>query len=144
MFIQGNVYKTPVTLSIMEKTNPFFFLSKMTCAGDQIGWDFISMVKTTRTSFTAFCNEMTRRYRTTNLFSAPFMSVKTFVNWVFAWMAQMEIDFRKGVDPWCKYKPETLACDGTHIGVSVRHLRLEHPVTAADDTMEQITPMHKR
>ena len=37
-----------------------FFLSNNTCAGDEIGWDFISMVKNSKISFTAYCNEMTR------------------------------------------------------------------------------------
>ena len=42
-----------------------FFLSNLTAAGDEMGWDFVSAVKTTKTSFTSFCNEMTRKYRTT-------------------------------------------------------------------------------
>ena len=124
--------------------NSVFFLSKHTCTGDEKGWDFISMVKASRISFTAFCKEMTERYRTNNMFSAPFMSVHTFIKWIFAWMASMQIDFRKEVDPWCKYIPKTLACDGTHVGISLRHLKLESPVTAHDQTMEQVTPVHKR
>ena len=116
----------------------------MTCAGDEIGWDFISMVKTTGTSFTAFCSEMTRQYRTTTIFCAPFMNVKTFVKWIFAWMATMKIDFRREVDPCCQYNPTILACDGTHVGVSIRHLRPEHAVTTPDENLELVTPIHKR
>ena len=56
----------------------------------------------------------------------------------------MQIDFRKEVDPWCKYNPKTLACDGTHVGISLRYLKLESPVTAHDQTMEPVTPVHKR
>ena len=88
-----------------------FFLSKYTCAGDEIGWGFVNLVKTSKISFTVFCNEMTRRYQTTNVLTAPFMSVNTFVKWIFAWMGSMKIDFRKEVDPWCKYQPKVLACD---------------------------------
>lgn len=132
------------SLEYTGEDKSIFFLSRATCAGDEIGWDFISMVKTTKTSFTAFCNELTRRYRTTNMFSAPFMNIKTFVSWIFAWMASMEIDFRKEVDPWCKHKPKILACDGTHIGVSSRHLKLDNPVTASSINMEPVTPKHKR
>ena len=105
---------------------------------------FHSKVKTTRTSFTAFCNEMTRQYRTTNVFSAQSMNVKTFVKWIFAWMSAMKIDFRKEVDPWCRYNPKILGCDGTHIGVSSKYMNLEHPITEAGSTTEKVVPMHKR
>ena len=132
------------SLEYTGEDKSIFFLSKTTCAGDEIGWDFISMVKTTRTSFTAFCNEQTRRYKTTNVFSSLFINIKTFVNWIFAWMVSMDIDFRQEVDPWCKYHPKILACDGTHIGVSSRHLKLDNPVTAPNENMEPVTPIHKR
>ena len=87
------------------------FLSKSTCAGDEIGWDFVSLVKSSKISFTAFCADMTRKLRPANVLSCPFMSVGTFVKWVFSWMSQMKIDFRKEIDPWFKYEPKMLACD---------------------------------
>ena len=59
-------------------------------------------------------------------------------------MASMQINFRKEVDPWCKYNTKTLACDGTHVGISLRHLKPESPVAAHDQTMEPVTPVHKR
>ena len=58
-------------------------------------------------------------------------------------MAQMKIDFRKEIDPWCKYDPKILACDGTHIGLSLRNLDLPNPITQSDDHTV-ITPNHKR
>ena len=39
------------------------FYTSTTCAGDEIGWDFIHAVKTLKISFTGFCNEMTRVYK---------------------------------------------------------------------------------
>ena len=72
------------------------------------------------------------------------MSVRTFVKWIFAWMASMQIDFRKEIDPWCKYNPKVLACDGTHIGVSVKHMRLHDPVTSSDPNLQSVTPKHNR
>ena len=72
------------------------------------------------------------------------MSVDTFVKWIFAWMGSMKIDFRKEVDPWCKYNPKILACDGIHIGISLRHLKLENPVTAPNQAMPPVIPFHKR
>ena len=99
-----------------------FFYTKATCAGDEIGWDFINAVKTSKISFTGFCSQMTRIYQTTHSGSKPFMSHKTFISWFFGWLSAFKIDFRKEIDPYCGYDPKILACDGTHIGVSLRHL----------------------
>ena len=132
------------SISYSGEDHSIFFLSEITSAGDEIGWDFVSAVKNSRISFTAFCNEMTRKYRTTNVLSAPFMSPNTFVKWIFGWMGSMQIDFRKHVDPWCKYKPKILACNGTHIGVSMRQMNLTAPVTKADSHQGPIIPHHKR
>ena len=43
------------------------FGSKVTCAGDEIGWDFIQDVVTKGTSFKAYCEDMTRKYKPTTL-----------------------------------------------------------------------------
>lgn len=126
------------------KEKGIFFWSGVTAAGDEIGWDFIHQVKSSKISFTAFCNEMTRKYQTNNIFAAPFMSRKTFVNWLFGWLSAFEIDFRQTVDPWCKYSPKMLACDGTHIGISLKNLRVENPITAVDDEDRTLPSKHKR
>ena len=131
-------------LEYSGEQDSIFFLSNYTCAGDEIGWDFVSMVKTSKISFTAFCNEMTRKYQTINVLAAQFMCANTFVKWVFGWMGSMRIDFRKEVDPWCKYQPKVLACDGTHVGVSLRNMRLQTPITTADDAPTLVIPQHKR
>ena len=39
--------------------------------------------------------------------------------------------------------PKMLACDGTHIGVSLRHLQLDNPVTKADIN-DQVPWLHGR
>ena len=59
-------------------------------------------------------------------------SVKTFIGWFFGWLSTFKIDFRKEIDPYCGHNPKMLACDGTHISVSLQHLRLDNPVTKAD------------
>ena len=59
-------------------------------------------------------------------------------------MGAMDIDFRKKVDPWCKDTPPALTCDGTHIGVCVRHMTLDSPVTSSDRNNEIVTPAHRR
>ena len=125
-----------------EKHGIFFYTSQ-TCAGDEIGWDFISLVMKTKISFTAYCNEKTRFYTTTNPLSCNFMSPNTFIGWFFGWLSAFKIDFGKHIDPWCGYKPEILACDGTHIGVSLKHLDLNDSVTSPD-TEEVLVAKHQR
>ena len=105
------------------------FSSKVTCVGDEIGWDFVQDVVTKRTSFKAYCEDMTRKYQTNNPMSPSFMSINTFLKWFFGWMSNMKLDFRKEIDPVCGYHPKILACDGTHIGVSIKHLHLDKPIT---------------
>ena len=121
-----------------------FLYTKFTALGDEMGWDFVNMVLRARMSFTGFCNEMTRRYTSTNICSRNFISPNVFISWFFGWLAAFKIDFRAQVDPWCKYNPKILACDGTHIGVSLRNMRLEKPVTAPEDLDRILKPVHKR
>jgi hypothetical protein len=107
--------------------------TKETSAGDEIGWDFVSRVKRSRISFTSFCNEMTDTYKSNYLSSAKFMSRSTFVSWFFSWAATMNIDFRRSIDPWCGYSPNILACDGTHIGMSLRPRSKHDSMVATDE-----------
>lgn len=86
-----------------------FFLSKSTGAGDEIGWDFVDMVRKGRFSFTAFYSINTQRYKTTNSKSQNFMSAKTFGKWWLSWVVAMKIDFRLEIDPICKHDPKMLA-----------------------------------
>ena len=121
-----------INYSDLAKEEGLFFYTKMTCAGDEIGWDFFRSVKSSKISFTGFCTQMTNYYKTTHTNPQPFMAVKTFIGWFFGWLSAFKIDFRKEIDPFCGYNPRVLACDGTHIGVSLRHLKLEKPVTKPD------------
>ena len=139
---QNGTCKIPYIVAAQEKG--IFLKSSQTGAGDEIGWDFIELVRRTKTSFSAYCNELTRKYQTTNINAGPFMSGNTFIGWFFAWITAFKIDFRKEVDPWCEYKPKILACDGTHIGVSVRNMNLDMPVTMPDMKDAVLKPMHKR
>ena len=123
----------------LAKEEGIFFYTKMTCAGDEIGWDFIRCVKSSKISFTGFCRQMTNFYRTTHSNPQPFMAVKTFIGWFFGWLSAFKIDFHKEIDPFCGYNPRVLACDGTHIGVSLRHLKLHKPVTKP----QELGIMHK-
>lgn len=120
-----------------------FFYSNFTCAGDEVGWDFVSLVMKTKTSFTAYCTDMSRKYSTNRVNAPSFMSPNTFVNWFFSWLSAMKIDFRKEIDPWCGHDPKILACDGTHIGVSIKHMALDKAVILPD-TQEEYKARHRR
>lgn len=87
---------------------------------------------------------MTEVYTSNNKHAASFMSPPTFGKYVFAWMAAHQIDFRKEfIDPWCKYDPTILAVDGTHVGVSVRHMTSTQDVSSPD-TDEVREAVHTR
>lgn len=125
------------------KQSGIFFSTHSTAAGDEVGWDFINRVFTSRVSFSGYCKEMTRFYQTNNIMAIPFMSPNTFITWFFGWLAAFKLDFRKEIDPFCGYNPKVLACDGTHIGVSIKHLQLDTAVTDSD--LDQLhKPLHKR
>ena len=63
---------------------------------------------------------------------------------VFSWLSAFQIDFHKEVDPFCKYDPQALVCDGTHIGVSLANMKLSHPATETDDHNTIRITQHKR
>lgn len=130
-------------LSYSGEPDCLHFWTHSTAAGDEIGFDFVGRVEHSKISFTAFCEEMTRRYKLFAIESACFMSRSTFVSWFFSWAARMRIDFRKHIDPWCGRNPPVVAGDGTHIGLTVRNLHIEPIDRAAPDADIQ-QPSHRR
>ena len=137
--------KNTCTLSyqLEAERRGIFFSTGKTAVADEIGWDFINSVLNTKTSFRGFCKEMSRRYKTNKVGAAPFMTGNTFISYFFGWLAAFKIDFRKEIDPHCGYKPKALACDGTHIGVSVKNMKLVDTVTHVDRG-DIVKPLHKR
>ena len=67
----------------------------MTCAGDEIGWDFVQSVLRFKTSFSGYCAEMTRRYITAMDNATHFMSPNTFINCFFCLVGKHENRFQK-------------------------------------------------
>ena len=122
----------------------YIFSTKVTAAGDEIGWDFVTMVMKTKTFFTAFCTETSKKYSTNSINAPNFMSANTFVKRFFGWLAHMKIDFRKEINPWCGHDPQYLACDGTHIGVNIKHMHLDRPVIFPDKDCEPLQALHRR
>ena len=86
---------------------------------------------------------MTHRYQTNEIGAQPFLSGNTFIAYIFGWLSAFKINFRKEIDPICKHDPSVLVCDGTHIGVSIKNMNLQHPVTEPE-LQEVVKPLHKR
>ena len=105
--------KCEINFHKLAESIGLFFSTGMTCAGDEIGWDFVQSVLKFKTSFSGYCTEMTRRYITAMDNAPHFMSPNTFINWFFAWLASMKIDFKQHINPQCGHDPPMLACDGT-------------------------------
>ena len=126
------------------KEDHIFFLTKSLGIGEEVLFSFLDLLKAPggRMSFSKFCNHMSSTYWDYSLSSAPFMSNKTFIDCFFSWVCNWELDFRKEIDPWCQYSPSVLACDGTHIGVSIKHLNLEEPITKPE--LEEVVPCAHR
>ena len=133
-----------LTYKRAAKKEGIFFLTASTCVGDEIAWDFVNLVTKSHISFTAFCKEMTRRYKTTARNSRAFISPKTFIDYFFAWMSAFKIDYTLEVDPFCKHNPPMLACDGTHVGLAAKFQQAPHPVIMVDDPGKHTWPSHRR
>ncbi len=114
------------------------FLTCETAAGDEMGWDFITMVSNAQVSITSYCDIVTSRYYFSKV---PFMSRNTFTDWIFSWMANFKIDFRNPCKS-CKYNPKILACDGTKLGMFFKNVSLSPFESPTCD--EEVTPVHKR
>ena len=98
-------------------------LSRDTAAGDEIGWEFVSMVFNSDCTFSSFCNIKNQLYKSRNS-KACFMDQSVFVKWWFSWASNMKIDFRIPCDV-CKFEPKRLCCDGTKVGVGFRNANFE-------------------
>ena len=111
-----------------DNSNGIHFWSTKICAVQSIAWEFVHFVEDMKCSFTAFRNQMTRRYKNAYPNSAPFMSTKVFVKWFISWICCHKIDFRESIDPWCKYEPTVLVGElcfeiDTHNTLFIIHLQ---------------------
>lgn len=122
--VYGRACQSTTCNMIMEcrgQEQSIFFITENVGVCEEVLWDFTTLVVKSRISFSGFCKEKTRIYQTTNPQSAPFVSHKTFIPCFFAWVRAMQLDFRKEIDPYCLYSMKVIACDGTKVGVSVKH-----------------------
>ena len=82
--------KCEINFHQLAESIGLFFSTGMTCAGDEIGWDFVQSVLKFKTSFIGYCTEMTRRYITAMDNAPHFMSPNTFINWFFCMVSKYE------------------------------------------------------
>jgi hypothetical protein len=127
------------------KEQGIFAVSEKVACVDELGWDFVDLVKKGRMSFTAFCALKTKDYETQHSDSLPFMSMNTWVKWWFGWAASFRIDFRKEIDPFCKHDPPMLVVDGTHYGTANRYSKLTSDIAITKaEKQETKRAKHKR
>ncbi len=134
-----------IRINYQGEEDSIFFLTRTLGCAEEVIWDFVNAVSNLRihTSFSQFCRMKTRDYQSLSLKSAPFMSYKSFVPLFFCWVVCLRIDFRAEVDPSCGHNPSMLACDGTHIGVSVKTLNLKSAITKPE-LEETVKVDHKK
>lgn len=109
-----------------------FFLSPGLGIAEEIFWDFVGWLNSSRLTFTRFCKQITYLYQSSGQNSAPFVSNRTFIDAFFCWIISFHYDFRQEIDPFCGYDPKCLACDGTKVGVALKTLKLPNPITKPD------------
>ena len=117
----------------MGSRDGIFFKSKMTAFCDEVMQDFEDELfnTTNGTNFSTYVARMNSIYESNGCAPKQFCSSNTFTDSMFAWWANKQIDFRQHVDPYCKYEPKVLACDGTHVGPALRTLSML-PIETAD------------
>ena len=123
-------------------TEGIFFWSENVCIGSEVGYDFRFKFFNMKCSFSAFCEEKTYHYKEFSACAAPFVSVKTFLNWYFAWRAAFQLDFRQSRDPFCGCSPKMVVGDGTHVGLSLRKMSITPIENPQNNTV--IETRHKR
>ncbi|XP_053384247.1 uncharacterized protein LOC128550109 isoform X2 [Mercenaria mercenaria] len=116
-------------------------LSRETAAGDEIGWEFVSMVMNSGCTFASFCKYKTENYKIRHG-NAKFMSPTLFIRWWFSWAANMKIEFRVPCKS-CGFKPRRLCCDGTRVGVGFRHASYEE-INKTDEGAPVNETLHRR
>lgn len=116
-------------------------LSNETAAGDEIGWDFVNQVLNSQATFSSYCTTKTDHYQMRDPYCHKFMDPKTFLKWWFSWAASMKKDFRRPC-PACKYSPKQLACDGTKVGIGLRHVDFKEISKPDNDNV--LPTLHRR
>lgn len=121
-----------------------FFKSQMTAFCDEVMQDFEDEIfdTTNGTNFSTYVTRMNTIYESNGCTPKQFCSSNTFTTSMFAWLANKNIDFRQHIDPYCSYDPKVLACDGTHVGPSLRTISMQ-PIETPDGNRRKIVEVKR-
>jgi len=97
-----------------------FRISKVTCAGYELGWQFVAFIMNGKNTFRGFVTYHNEIYSLSDPHGESFMSVRLFIDWFFAWSSRMNFEFRQTCK-WCKGDTVSIACDGTQLGIGFKH-----------------------
>ena len=117
------------------------FWSDQTCMGDEIGYTFLNLMMSSSMTFSGFCDHMNSIYKSRDT-NFSFVCKQTFIDWWYSWAAAFKFDFRKDADPWCKDHPKVLVGDGTHTGISLKHLDMT--AIEAEEVNTNVRTVHIR
>lgn len=97
----------------------------MTAVAYELGWDFVSLVEGADMTFTKFCQDKTRIYKSSCTSSSrSFLGENAFIEFWFQWAGCQNIDFRQKCE-WCGWNPKYLSCDGTQLGIPLGKLKID-------------------
>uniref|UniRef100_A0A7M5WYX6 SWIM-type domain-containing protein n=2 Tax=Clytia hemisphaerica TaxID=252671 RepID=A0A7M5WYX6_9CNID len=118
-----------------------FRLSQQVAVAEQLLWDFVNRVITTKCNFAAFCQNIDQIY-TYSGSPKRFISPKTFLKVFFAWASNQGREFRRCC-PWCGSAPKVLACDGTKVGILCQNLHID-PIETIRDPENELPTQSRR
>lgn len=117
-----------------------FRISSQKCAGYEIGWDFIQLVKRMGCNLSSYSHRINVLYKT-QACRDKFMSPSTFRKCFFSWASHQDIDFRKQCN-WCWRNPKILACDGINIRIAFHNCNV-NPIELPGNSDIIIPTKHK-
>lgn len=121
-----------------------FFKSTQTAFCDEVLQDFEDELfdTTNGTNFSTYVERMDSIYQSNGCTPRQFCSKNTFTDAMFGWWANKKIDFREYIDPYCRYDPKVLACDGTHVGPALRTVRMT-PIEKPESNHNQVVKVKR-
>ncbi|XP_066924458.1 uncharacterized protein [Clytia hemisphaerica] len=116
-----------------------FRISQQICIVEELCWEYIDMVCTSKTTFASFRQCIDNNYKR-HRSPKYFMSAKTFLKLFFSWASHQPRDLNRQCN-WCGESPQVLACDATKIGILSQNIDI-NPIEACES--RQVLPTETR